>query len=269
MKKMKALFLALALMFTVGVTATVAGCKKNEGNESSVEEGFGNSEEGLASVMFDRSEVSVYQYEEVALICAAKGTDETIVYTSADETVATVDANGKVTAKDKVGSVKITATAGEASATCTVKVEKSPYHPQIVLQATEYTLEEGNTLEFNVATEWNNQTLSEGVEYAVSFVENSQNAKASISIEGNMIKVVAATVESFDVIVSATARGLYTSQQLTVNVVAPKLKLLPMLDSFVPADSKYEATISSTDLVGNMANKIPLDIVAVKGGQEV
>ena len=49
MKKMKALFLALALMFTVGVTATVAGCKKNEGNESSsVEEGFGNSEESLA-----------------------------------------------------------------------------------------------------------------------------------------------------------------------------------------------------------------------------
>ena len=270
MKKMKALFLALALMFTVGVTATVAGCKKNEGNESSsVEEGFGNSEESLASVMFDRSEVSVYQYEEVALVCAAKGTDETIVYTSADESVATVDANGKVTAKDKVGSVKITATAGGVSATCTVKVEQSPYHPQIVLQATQYTLEEGNTLEFNVATEWNKQTLSEGVEYAVSFAENSQNAQASISVEGDMVKIVAASAESFDVIVSATARGLYTSQQLTVNVVAPKLKLLPMLDLFVPADGKYESTISSTDLVGTMVNKIPLDFVAIKGGKEV
>ena len=269
MKKMKALFLALALMFTVGVTATVAGCKKNEENESSVEEGFGNNEEGLASVMFDRPEVSVYQYEEVALVCAVKGTDAAIVYTSSDESVATVDANGKVTAKDKVGSVKITATVGDVSATCTVKVEKSPYHPQIVLQATEYTLEEGNTLVFNVATEWNKQALSDGVEYAVSFAENSQDAKASISVEGDMVKIVASTAETFDIIVSATARGLYTSQQLTVNVVAPKLKLLPMLDTFVPADGKYETTISSTDLVGTMVNKIPLDFVAVKGGQEV
>ena len=276
MKKTKTLFLALALMFTMGITAT--GCDKiknifnkdsNSSTESSVEEGFGSSEVGLASVMFDRSEVSVYQYEEISLICAAKGTDEDIVYTSEDETVATVDENGKVTAKDKVGSVKITATAGEASATCTVKVEKSPYHPQIVLQTTEYILEEGNTLEFSVETEWNKQALSEAINYEVSFAENSQNAKASISIEGNMIKVVAATVESFDIIVSATVRGLYTSQQLTVNVVAPKLKLLPMLEGFVPTNGKYKTTISSTDLVGNMANSIPLDFVAVKGGQEV
>ena len=131
MKKMKALFLSLALLFTVGVGVTACVSKDNNSG-SSIEEGFGSSMEDLVTVAFEKADVSVYQYEEISLACTAKGTDETIVYTSEDDTVATVDANGKVTAKDKVGSVKITATAGGVSATCMVRVEKSPYHPQIV-----------------------------------------------------------------------------------------------------------------------------------------
>ena len=274
MKKMKTLFLSLALMLAAGATAT--GCDtfdkwfgKESSNQSSIEEGFVDSTEVLVSVAFEKAEVSVYQYEEISLVCTAKGTDETIVYTSEDDTVATVDANGKVTAKDKVGSVKITATAGGVSATCTVRVEKSPYHPHIVLNSTNYTIETGDTLEFNVATEWNKKLLSEGVNYAISFAENSQNAKAEISVEGDMVKIVADTVESFDVILSATARGLYTSQQFTVNVVAPKLKLLPTDVVFTPTDGKYVTSVSSTDLVGDMVNSRPLNFVAVKGGEKL
>ena len=268
MKKMKALFLSLALLFTVGVTVTGCAVKGNS-SESSIEEGFSNSTEDLVSVAFEKADVSVYQYEEISLVCAAKGTDEAIVYTSEDDTVATVDANGKVTAKDKVGSVKITATVAGVSATCTVKVEKSPYHPQIILNETNYTIEEGDTLEFNVATVWNKAELSEAIDYTVTFAENSQNAKAAISVENGVIKVVAEKAESFDVVVSATVRGLYTSQQFTVNVVAPKLKVLPLDEAFVPADGKYVTSVSSTDLVGDMVNSLPLNFVAVKGGEKL
>lgn len=276
MKKTKALFLTLALVFTGALAVTATGCdtfnkifgKESSNSESSIDNGgFENSEENLIGIGFEKSEVSVYQYEDVTLVCKAKGTGEAIVYTSEDESVASVDANGKVTAKDKIGSVKITATVEGVSATCTVKVEKSPYHPQIILNSTEYTVEEGDTLEFNVETEWNQETLSEAVEYSVSFAENSQNAKATVSVSGNMVKVVAATAESFDVVVSATVRGLYTSEQFTVNVVAPKLKIVPMSAAFVPVNGKYTTSISSTNLVGDMANSIPLSFAAVKGGK--
>ena len=277
MKKMKALFLTLALVFTGALTATATGCDKifNKGDSTSTDSsinddgGFENSEVSFASVTFEKADVSVYQYEEVALVCAAKGTTDAIVYTSEDESVATVDANGKVTAKDKIGSVKITATAGGASATCTVKVEKSPYHPEIILDSTNYTVEEGEALEFNVTTEWNKIALSEAVEYSVSFAENSQNANATISVSGSTIKVVAATAESFDIVVSAMARGLYTSEQVTVNVIAPKLKILPMDAAFMPANGKYETKISSTDLVGDMVNSIPLSFAVKKGGENL
>ena len=151
MKKTKALFLTLALVFTGALATTATGCdtfnkifgKESSNSESSIDNGgFENSEENLISIGFEKSEVSVYQYEDVTLVCKAKGTGEAIVYTSEDESVASVDANGKVTAKDKIGSVKITATVEGVSATCTVKVEKSPYHPQIILNSTEYTVEE-------------------------------------------------------------------------------------------------------------------------------
>ena len=57
MKKMKALFLSLALLFTVGVTVTGCAAKGNS-SESSIEEGFSNSTEDLVSVAFEKADVS-------------------------------------------------------------------------------------------------------------------------------------------------------------------------------------------------------------------
>ena len=264
MKKLKALIFAIALGFTVAATAVA--CDNNNAGETP---GFNESVESLAKVIFDKTEVKVYQYEQVTLICNAKGTNEKIVYTSSDETVASVDANGLVTATDKVGKVTITATAGGVSATCAVTVEKSPYHPQIVLNSTNYTIEENSTLSFNVVTEWNKSVLAEEIEYSLAFAENSQNAKATLSVEGDKITVTSSTAESFDVIIFTEVRGLYTSQQFTVNVVAPKLKLVSMAEEFQPDNGIYTTKLSSTSLVGDMVNSIPMSFTLTKGSQKI
>ena len=71
MKKMKALFLTLALMLTVGLTAT--GCDKIKdffdkgSSESSVEEGFGEATGIVPIVTLDKTEASIYQYESFQL----------------------------------------------------------------------------------------------------------------------------------------------------------------------------------------------------------
>ena len=69
-------------------------------------------------------------------------TDKTVTWSSNDKTIATVDANGKVTAVAE-GTATITATAGEKSATCTVKVNKVIDVTSITLNYTALTLYEG------------------------------------------------------------------------------------------------------------------------------
>ena len=96
MKTMKALILALALGLTVAATAV--GCNNNKNDSANSDNsGFLESVETLTSVSFDKSEVKLYQYENVTLGCSAKGTTEKIVYSSSDPSVASVDENEKIT----------------------------------------------------------------------------------------------------------------------------------------------------------------------------
>ena len=75
-----------------------------------------------------------------ATVMPENATDKSVTWTSSNASVASVDQNGKVTAV-KSGSATITATAGDKSATCSVKVT-TPVE-SITLDRSSITLEEG------------------------------------------------------------------------------------------------------------------------------
>ncbi len=77
----------------------------------------------VTSVTLDKTSLSLYPGDNATLtatVSPAEATDKTVTWTSSDEAVATVK-NGVVTAV-AIGTATITATAGDKTATCTVKV---------------------------------------------------------------------------------------------------------------------------------------------------
>ncbi|MBR2646353.1 MAG: Ig-like domain-containing protein [Clostridia bacterium] len=271
MKKMKALLLSLALGCTFMAAATAIGCNKQgapSSENSSSTDWFAGEEESTVSLKFASKQVDVKQYETVQLECTVRGTASAVRYSSADESVATVDQNGLVTTKGKIEKVTITAEVDGLKATCIVNVEKTSYVPVITAESAEYTIENGETLQFSVATEWNKTILAEDIEYAVSFAENSKDSQATISAEGDVISVTGANVETIDIIVSATVRGMYTNKQITVHVIAPTLKIKPTNLGIQPSTVGYAASVSTTDLIGEMPNSLSLDFAVTKGGEQ-
>lgn len=275
MKKLKALFLSLALSLTFATALTAVGCKGcgGDGEDSSSVESVDSSidfgaEDSPVSIKFGQGQVSVNQYETIALTTTVKGTSKALTFTSSDEAVASVDANGVVTAKDKIGSATISATVEGVTATCVINVVKSPYLPEIVFNQREYTIEDGDVLKFSVATEWNKEILDEDVTYAVTFAEDSLGAKAELGVEGNEVTVKSKGVESVEAIVSATVRGIYTSKSFTVNVVEASLRIQPTSATFTPTVGGYKTSISTTaELESDLENSVSLDFAVTKGSQ--
>ncbi len=270
MKKMKALFLSLALGFTFAAVGMAVGCKGNDAPSSSSYEWTDGGDENVISIRFQSVYAEVEQYASKNLGCYVKGTTAAVEYKSSDEAIATVDANGVVTTYGVLGKATITATVEGISATCEVNVVKSPYVPKLVFEATEYTIETGETLQFVVATEWNNVELTEDITYAVSLAEGYEGVTAVPSVSGNVVTVTAGeTVETVEVIISTTVRDIYTSERVMINVEASKLKLTPTSTDFIPEQGKYVTQIYTTSQV-DAANvdRIPLSFAVTKGGVE-
>ena len=270
MKKMKALFLSLALGFTFAAVGMAVGCKGNDAPSSSSYEWTDGGDENVISVRFQSVYAEVEQYASKNLGCYVKGTTAAVEYKSSDEAIATVDANGVVTTYGVLGKATITATVEGISATCEVNVVKSPYVPKLVFEATEYTIETGETLQFVVATEWNNVEITEDITYAVSLAEGYEGVTAVPSVSGNVVTVTAGeTVETVEVIISTTVRDIYTSERVMINVEASKLKLTPTSTDFIPERGKYVTQIYTTSQV-DAANvdRVPLSFAVTKGGVE-
>lgn len=265
MKKMKALFLTLAIGLTFATAATAVACKKDGGEDQNW---FSGEVEDLVSIQFDEKEVNVYQYESVQLLCVANGNSESVQYTSSNPSVATVDENGLVTAQGVVGTAVITATVEGVSDTCTVSVQKSPYSPKIVADETSFTIEQGETLKFEVATLWNNQELTGEIAYTVT-AKDVQEGQVTVTAEGNVISITPNAVLDVpvEIIVSTTVRGIYTSEIFTVEVVEASLKLQPTNPKLMPASGLYQASIATTAEIDGYTNELALDFVARQGSE--
>ncbi|MBP5506050.1 MAG: Ig-like domain-containing protein [Bacteroidales bacterium] len=102
----------------------------------------------VTSVTLDKSQLNLKEGEIATLFATVKpdnATNKTVTWVSSDSGVVTVDANGKVTAVS-AGQATITATAGNASATCAVTVQPN------VIAVTSVTLDK-NKVEIEVGAD--------------------------------------------------------------------------------------------------------------------
>lgn len=270
MKKTKKIFLAFAFCLAFAFTGVTAGCKdgdQDSTSSSSLPSSSSSMEESFVGVRFSVSQVEIAQYESVNLDYKLKGTTSAVEFSSSDETIVIVDENGRITAKGVIGNAVITAKVDGVSSTCTVCVKKTTISPSLVLGTTAYNLETGETIQFRVEAEWNKEILKESFA-CEAVVEDSQNVQSTVSVNGKVISLVAGNkAEEFSVIISATVRGEYTSERITVRVEESRLKIRATNMAFVPAEGGYAAQISTTDEVGDMANRVSLDFAVGKGSQ--
>ncbi len=265
MKRRKILFLSLLLCCMCAFSFGLAGCKEDGGSSSS--DPFAGEQEETITLRFLNTSVDVYQYENVLLGYTVKGTAEAVRFSSSNEAIVTVDENGLVMAKGVVGTAQITASVDGVEAVCEVRVTESPYVPTIVVDATEYTLEKGGTLEFDVQTMWNREILTEPINYSIALADSSTNVISNATVEGNVVDITAGEAGTANVYVFTTVRGIYTSKLIAINVVEAALKIVPTNEAFQPAVGGYEVRISTTNQieVAEMENELDLSFVVSKG----
>ena len=157
------------------------------------------------TVKLDETSASVYKGETVTLKATANDADTAVTYTSNDKTVAAVNSKGVVTGK-KAGTAIITATCGNAKATCKVTVKERT----IKFAATTASVYTGKTVTVKATA-----TPNEKVTYTTS------NAKiATVNSSTGVVKGIKAGTAK---ITATTASGLKATCNVTVKT-APSVK---------------------------------------------
>ena len=162
-----------------------------------------DSEKEKETLTLDKTEISMLVADETTIEATYEERDgQTLVFVSSDEAVVSVTADGKVTANKK-GTATITATYGNATATCAVNVSLGSMFPELQLTEIEgdsVSVMTGDTLNFASQVAFNGKNFTDAtVEYSVDNAEI-----ASISTAGVLTPI---KVGATNVTVTATWRG--------------------------------------------------------------
>lgn len=200
MKKFKILAFILACALIFSFTA----CNNGETGE----------QQPQPSVTISTPSASLDLYDTVRLSATAENTDEAIVWSSSDPSRATVE-NGLVTAL-ATGTARITASAGGASAVCTVTITDSQAAPVLSVSDNDVQLEVGSSLTVTASVMLKGEFI-ENVEY--SWTGGGQIV--SVAAEGETAVFTGLASGPAEVYVSATVRGVYIAAKVSVTILAP------------------------------------------------
>ncbi len=142
-----------------------------------------------------------------AIVLPEDATDKAVIWSSSDESVATVDANGKVTAL-ALGNATITASCGEATATCAVTVVATEVE-SIQIDQEDMTVRLGEMSQLTV-TVYPDDATDKRVEWS-----SSDTDVATVDNDGNVTATGIGTTE----IIATANNGI--SDRITVTVIAP------------------------------------------------
>lgn len=200
MKKAKRM-LSLLLCLSMACVTSLTACKG--GDEESSSAGSSSVEE-LGAITLDKTSLTVQVDDDFYLHATTQG--GFVTWSSSDKEIATVSSSGRVLAK-KVGTVTITATAGEASASCVITVVEGSgvAGSEIKTDATAYLLSltdnECATIQATYVVD-NGET--EEVQSGKSFTyQSSDEGVATVSADGKITPVALGTTE-----IAITCEGL-------------------------------------------------------------
>ena len=134
---MKRFIIALATVLTALCLALV-GCKNEEESSKSKE----------VSITLDNVSITLETDEVQMLRATVENTDETVVWTSSNTEIATVETTerGGLVLGVAPGNATVTASVGNASATCQVTVTGNSYYPVLTLDKESTSLYEGDSV---------------------------------------------------------------------------------------------------------------------------
>ena len=169
-----------------------------------------------AKITLDVTDARLDVYETLRLTATTENTDATIVWSSSDSAVATVE-NGVVKAV-KAGEATVTATAGEASATCTITVYNSYSAPVLTVDYSKISIDKGDTFTVTLKTMWKGNEISDGVEYVWKLGEGKDGTIADVVAIGNTAVFTGKEYGDTEFVVSATVFDTPLVQKVAVKV---------------------------------------------------
>ena len=200
MKKKRFLTLVLCLALAALALGAFAAC--NDGGEE-------QPPQQTAVVTLDSSVLTVDLYDGAQLSAETENTEEAVVWATSDASVVTVE-NGYVFGV-REGTATVTASAGGASASCTVTVASSGAVP--VLEG----VPEALTVLVGSPVKVQPRALYKGNEISVTFEYSSEDAQTATFENGTLTGVAAGTVE---VTVRAQYYDYILEQSIQVTVVS-------------------------------------------------
>ena len=206
-----------------------------------------------ATITLDKVKAELDVYDTLVLTATKENTDAEIVWSTSNAGIATV-ADGTVTAVAE-GSVTITATAGEASATCEVTVTNSHTAPVMRIERDSVAVARGGSYELAVTTLWKGEPIGEPVEYVWTVGEDQPTDVASVENTANGAVIKGLKYGETELYVTANVRGTELIKKVSVKVC--NLDISFEVGGLTPSAGAYVANVA---LVDTETDRTTLDI---------
>ena len=251
----------------------LASCNQNSSVTPGTGESIETSDVSVAeSVAFRKHDYSVSRFKRISLAVElelAGVADADVTWSVSDDSIATVSVDGMVEGV-KEGKTVVTATAGDAKATCNVMVTATESIPTI-------TFDDGTYIPLLVGRSYTTaapRVFIDGVEFDASEIdwENDVEANAvSLDVKDSGAATITAIAEGrAEIIVSATVRGMKAYEKIIVNVLPNGVIFDAAGNGVVPSDNGYTVSLKAVEkAAGDGTNVCLPDVVAIYEGNEL
>ena len=217
-------------------------------------------------VTVSQSELTIENYESAFLRATVKHTTGTVVWQSSAPTVATVDENGKVSALS-VGETTVTASVGEASASCKVFVIEPSTEPTITADYEEISVKETGNFPLSFGVLWGGQEIPEQAEF--SFLSgNTAIATVTPLQDGKSCKVTGVQAGETLLTVKAVVRGKTAYKMVAIQVKREEVSFNAVNANFGVSADGYTVDVATVS-VKNHVNTVALEFYATYRGERI